>query len=93
MRERIINVGKVTSVLAGFGSIDVKPYGKKTALIATSSQNTADKILKQFKNDREYLIVPYNAIRHSPASQMAAWGGAFLTGGLLLYLLHKRVNK
>ncbi|XP_052737403.1 pre-piRNA 3'-exonuclease trimmer [Bicyclus anynana] len=92
-KERIINVGKVTSALASFGSIDVKPYGKRTALIAANSQHTADKILKQFKNDAEYRIAKFNVIRHSPTGRMAIWGGALITGSLLLYLLHKRVNK
>ncbi|XP_045784102.1 pre-piRNA 3'-exonuclease trimmer-like [Maniola jurtina] len=93
MKERIINVGKITSVLAGLGSIDVKPYGKKTALIAASTQYTADKILNQFQNDREYRISPFNVIKHTPAGRMAIWGSALLTGSLLLFLLHRRVTK
>ncbi|CAG4988616.1 unnamed protein product [Parnassius apollo] len=92
IKERIINIEKVASALAAFGSVDVKPYGSRTALIATGTQFTADKILKQFRDSRDYRISPYNAFRHSTAGRIAIWGGAFITGSLLLLLLHKKVK-
>ncbi|XP_045491680.1 pre-piRNA 3'-exonuclease trimmer-like [Colias croceus] len=93
IKERAINVGKVASSLAGFGSVDVKLFGSRTALVAASSQYTADKILKQFKNSRDYRITPYSAIRHSTAGRMALWSGAILTTSIVLFFLHKNVNK
>lgn len=69
MKESTIDVGKVASVLASFGSIDIKPYGRRTALIATSTQHTLEKILKQFKDSREYKISMFNVYRHTPASR------------------------
>ncbi|XP_041977252.1 pre-piRNA 3'-exonuclease trimmer-like [Aricia agestis] len=93
MQERIINIGKVTAILANFGSIDVKPYGRRTALIAASTHNTVDKILKQFKDNREYKITKFSALKHSAVSRVALLSSALLTGSLFLYLLHKGVKQ
>ncbi|XP_026329312.1 pre-piRNA 3'-exonuclease trimmer-like [Hyposmocoma kahamanoa] len=92
LNERVINVGKVASALASFGSIDIKPYGNRTALIAANSQFTVNNILKQFKNSQEYRISPFSVYRHSVAGQVAMWGVATIAGSLVLYLLHKKVK-
>ncbi|KAM3963083.1 pre-piRNA 3'-exonuclease trimmer [Aphomia sociella] len=73
IKERTINVAKVASVLASFGSIDVKPYGSRAALVATSSQHIMDKILKQFKDSREYKISKFNVYKHTPPIRVAIW--------------------
>ncbi|XP_075969833.1 pre-piRNA 3'-exonuclease trimmer-like isoform X2 [Anticarsia gemmatalis] len=45
LAERVINVGKIAAVLAGFGSVDVKPYGSRTALIAANSKSSSGALL------------------------------------------------
>ncbi|XP_053625964.2 pre-piRNA 3'-exonuclease trimmer-like isoform X2 [Plodia interpunctella] len=92
LKERVINVGKVASVLTGIGSVDVKPYGRRTALVATASNYTVEKILKHFNDSREYQITKFTVYRHSPLSQVVFWGGALITGGLVLLLVHKKVK-
>ncbi|KAJ2952915.1 hypothetical protein O0L34_g7283 [Tuta absoluta] len=92
LNERVINVTKVASLLSSYGSIDIKPYGTRTALIAANSQYTVNSILKQFKGSRDYRISKYSLYRHSTAGRVAMWGGALITGSLVIYLLHKRVN-
>ncbi|XP_063821948.1 pre-piRNA 3'-exonuclease trimmer-like isoform X2 [Ostrinia nubilalis] len=92
LKDRVINVGQVASTLANFGNIDIKPYGSRTALIATSTQYTADKILKQFKNSREYRISEFSVYKHSVASRVAMWSGALLTGSLMLYFFHRKMK-
>ncbi|XP_049867483.1 pre-piRNA 3'-exonuclease trimmer-like [Pectinophora gossypiella] len=92
LNERF-NIGKVSSVLAAFGSIDIKPYGSRTALIAASSHYAVNNILKQFRDSRDYRISKYSVYRHSVAGRMAIWwGGALLTGSLVIYIIHKKVN-
>ncbi|XP_050344681.1 pre-piRNA 3'-exonuclease trimmer-like isoform X2 [Nymphalis io] len=92
IKERVINVEKVTSVLASFGSLDIKRYGRRTALVATSSRNVADRILKQFRNDGEYRIAPYRFVKHSPVGRVAVWSSAIITGSILFIFLHRNVN-
>ncbi|KAJ8722536.1 hypothetical protein PYW07_003716 [Mythimna separata] len=90
--QRTINVGQVASDLATFGSVDIKPYGSRAALIAAGTQQTAQKILKEFRNSKEYRVAKYNVYKHSPAGKMAIWSGALITGSLVLYLLHKKLK-
>ncbi|KAJ0180678.1 hypothetical protein K1T71_004082 [Dendrolimus kikuchii] len=92
LKERVINVGKVATLLAGFGSIDIKPYGSRAALIAASSQITVDRILKNFRDSNEYRISMFNVYRHTRASQVVLWSGALITGSLMLYFIHKKVR-
>ncbi|XP_022820149.1 pre-piRNA 3'-exonuclease trimmer-like [Spodoptera litura] len=89
LKENSINVGKVASELGAYGSIDIKPYGNKAALIATGSQQVAQKILKEFRNSKEYKIALYS---HSPAKRVALWSGALITGSIVLYLLHQKLR-
>ncbi|XP_072943577.1 pre-piRNA 3'-exonuclease trimmer-like isoform X2 [Epargyreus clarus] len=93
VKERVINIGKVAFALSSYGVVDVKAYGKRTALVAAHSHHTADKILKQFKNNSDYKISMYRAYKHSTAGRMTIWGGAIITGGLLVLLLTKKVHK
>ncbi|CAH4037251.1 pre-piRNA 3'-exonuclease trimmer-like [Pieris brassicae] len=93
INDRVINVSKVASSLAAYGSVDVKLYDARAALVATNSQYTADRILGQFKNNTDYKVTRYNPIRHSKAGRMALWSGAILTTGIFVYFLHKNVNK
>ncbi|XP_037973775.2 pre-piRNA 3'-exonuclease trimmer [Plutella xylostella] len=92
VKERAINVGKVAALLAGCGSVDVKPCGARAALVATNSAFTATKILKQFRDNKEYRVTHYNAYRHSTLGRMTLWSGAVITGGLALYFIHKKIN-
>ncbi|XP_073943737.1 pre-piRNA 3'-exonuclease trimmer-like isoform X3 [Choristoneura fumiferana] len=92
LQERVLNVEKIASLLAGLGSIDVKPYDSRSALVAVGTQHTVDKILKQYRDSREYKISMYNVYRHSMQARMAVWGSAIITGSLLLYVLHKSVK-
>ncbi|KAF9421898.1 hypothetical protein HW555_002338 [Spodoptera exigua] len=92
LNQGSINVTQVASELGTFGSIDIKPYGNKAALVATSSQNVALKILKEFRNSKEYKITPYSIYRHSPAKSVVLWSSALITGSIVLYLLHKKLR-
>ncbi|PZC81702.1 hypothetical protein B5X24_HaOG212146 [Helicoverpa armigera] len=92
LAKRTINVAEVASELATFGSLDIKPYGSRTALIAASSRHTEQVILKQYKNSKVYRIAPYSVYRHSTAGRMAIWSGALITGSLVLYLLHRKLK-
>ncbi|KAL0894106.1 hypothetical protein ABMA27_014150 [Loxostege sticticalis] len=92
LKDRAINVSQVASALSSFGSIDIKPYGSRTALIAAGTHNTVDRILKQYKNSGEYRISVYSAYRHSVAGRVAMWSGALLTGSLVLYFFHKKMK-
>ncbi|XP_026724655.1 pre-piRNA 3'-exonuclease trimmer-like isoform X2 [Trichoplusia ni] len=40
LAQRTINIGQVASALAGFGNIDVKPHGRRTALVAAVTHQT-----------------------------------------------------
>ncbi|XP_073943736.1 pre-piRNA 3'-exonuclease trimmer-like isoform X2 [Choristoneura fumiferana] len=71
LQERVLNVEKIASLLAGLGSIDVKPYDSRSALVAVGTQHTVDKILKQYRDSREYKISMYNVYRHSMQARMA----------------------
>ncbi|KAG6448356.1 hypothetical protein O3G_MSEX005463 [Manduca sexta] len=73
LREQLINVDKVASILSSFGSIDVKPHGYRSALIAANSDYTVEKILKRFNNDSEYRISRYSVYRHTTAGRVAVW--------------------
>ncbi|XP_045445397.1 pre-piRNA 3'-exonuclease trimmer-like [Melitaea cinxia] len=93
MKERMIDIAKISSVIESPGSVDIKRYGNRTAIIAAGTRITADKILKQFKHDRDYRIAPYSFVKHSPIGRAAIWSSAIITGSLLLYFLHRKVNK
>ncbi|CAG9783910.1 unnamed protein product [Diatraea saccharalis] len=92
LNEQVINISKVVTALAGIGSIDIKPYGSRAALLAAATQVTAERILKQYRNSREYRISVYSPYQHSVASRMALWGGALLTGSLLIYFLRSNIK-
>ncbi|RVE48606.1 hypothetical protein evm_006795 [Chilo suppressalis] len=92
LNERVIDISKVVAALSGIGSIDVKPYGRRTALIAAGTKFTADRILKQYKDSPEYRISVFNYYRHSVTGRMALWGGALLTGSLVIYFLHNNLK-
>lgn len=92
LNKSSINVGQVASELGAYGSIDIKPYGSRAALIATGSQQVAKKILKEFRDSKEYKIAPYHMYTHSPVKRVALWSGALITGGLVLFLLHQKLR-
>ncbi|GBP24982.1 Pre-piRNA 3'-exonuclease trimmer [Eumeta japonica] len=62
----------VAALLANYGSIDVKPVGRRAALVVASTQKTADKILKQF-DSKNFRVSVYSPYRHSLAGRMAVW--------------------
>lgn len=92
LKEPVLNVEKLASLLAGLGSVDVKPHDSRSALLAVASQYTADKILRHFRDSREYKISMYNVYRHSKRARVAVWSSAIITGSLVLYVLHKSVK-
>ncbi|CAB3228579.1 unnamed protein product [Arctia plantaginis] len=92
LAQRTINVGQVASVLASCGSVDVKPYGRRTALLASGTNITVDRIMKSFKDSKEYRITTFNTHKYSLGTRMAMWSGALLTGTLVVYMLHKKVK-
>lgn len=90
LKDTVIDVEKVASLLGSFGSIDIKPCGKRAALVATGAQFMVDKILKTYENNRDYRISKYSVYKHSVAGRFAIWSGSIVTGGLALYLIHKK---
>ncbi|KAL4714556.1 hypothetical protein ACJJTC_006602 [Scirpophaga incertulas] len=92
LNETTINISKVASALSNYGAIDIQAYGRQTALVATGAQLTVDRILKNYKNSKEYKISEFSAIKHSVAGRVALWSGAFITGGILLYFFHRNVK-
>ncbi|KPJ06242.1 Poly(A)-specific ribonuclease PARN-like domain-containing protein 1 [Papilio machaon] len=92
LKERIMNIDKVACAVAGCGAADVRALGRRTALVAAGTHFTADKILKKFKDSREYRVSTYKPYGQSAARRLAIWSGALITGSLLLMLLHKRVK-
>ncbi|OWR49885.1 Poly [Danaus plexippus plexippus] len=93
LREPAIRMSQVSSLLSGFGALDIKPYGARTALIAAGTHHTANKLLRHFNHHEDYRITPFKPFRHSPTGRLAIWGGALITGTIVIYFIHKKVNK
>ncbi|XP_013145975.1 PREDICTED: poly(A)-specific ribonuclease PARN-like domain-containing protein 1 [Papilio polytes] len=92
LKERIMNIDKVASAVAGCGAADVRALGRRAALVAAGTHFTAERILKKLNDSRDYRVSTYKPYAQSAARRLAIWSGALITGSLLLVLLHKRVK-
>lgn len=93
LNEKKINIHKVTTLLSNIGTIDVKPIDNKSALVATGSKAILAKIINNFEGSSEYNVSMYDGAKRSLPKKVAFWSTAMITGGLLLYFLHRRVKQ
>jgi hypothetical protein len=78
--------------LGRWGSVDVRPIGPRTALVAVGTHRAAREILLHHRGDRQLAVASYSLVRHSPLARTGLWGGLLLSVGLGLALLARHLG-
>ncbi|XP_022918422.2 pre-piRNA 3'-exonuclease trimmer-like [Onthophagus taurus] len=86
LEKKTMNITKVTGLLSNCGFVEVKPYGRKRAIVAVDNFGSARRILSKFKKHNDFSITTYSAIKHSPVIRAVMWGGVVASGAILMWL-------
>ncbi|XP_077286285.1 pre-piRNA 3'-exonuclease trimmer-like [Arctopsyche grandis] len=93
LKNQILDLPEIASMLSRYGSVDVRKYGKTSVLIAVTGTFTCRKIFEEFKHSKDYDVSVFNPIKHSPILRVTLWSGFFLssisTMALIFYQLKK----
>ncbi|XP_020708976.2 pre-piRNA 3'-exonuclease trimmer-like isoform X2 [Athalia rosae] len=88
-----LNIHEIADMLSMHGSIDVKPFSCGQALVATPNHRSARDIIIRFRNSKEIYVAPYSLLRHSPTVKILLWGSVLISGGAIVWLVHRNLPK
>ncbi|XP_051156034.1 pre-piRNA 3'-exonuclease trimmer-like [Leptopilina boulardi] len=83
-------VSEIAELLSSYGSVDVKPFNSRYALVAVSNHRSARDILQHFKSHAEIQILFYNPVRHSTKVKIFCWSSLIISGCIISLILHRR---
>lgn len=83
-------ISEIAELLSSYGSVDVKPFNSRFALVAVSNHRSARDILQHFQSHAEIQIRIYNPFRHSTKVKIFCWTSLIISGSIIALMLQRR---
>lgn len=83
-------VSEIAELLSSYGSVDVKSFNSRYALVAVSNHRSARDILQHFQAHAEIQIKPYNSFQHSTKVKIFYWSSLIISGCIITMWLQRR---
>jgi len=88
-----LNIVEVMEMLSRCGTVDIRPYSARQALVAVGNYGCARDVLRVFRSDKRFTITQYSVLRHSPLVRALLWSGVAVSVGVTTVLLLSQLRR